>query len=107
MTIRVIGAGVAGLTCAYEFACAGETVEIIERAAAPGLGCSFDAGGMISPWCEEEGAEPFIVAGGQEALDYWTKTIPAATVRGRSSSCRRATGRIFCALRGLRPIIKR
>ncbi|MGO9135134.1 MAG: FAD-dependent oxidoreductase [Methylovirgula sp.] len=82
MTIRVIGAGVAGLTCAYEFACAGETVEIIERAAAPGLGCSFHAGGMISPWCEEEGAEPFIVAGGQEALDYWTKTVPAATVQG-------------------------
>jgi glycine oxidase len=82
MNIRVIGAGVAGLTCAYEFARAGETVEIVERAAAPGLGCSFHAGGMISPWCEEESAEPFIVEGGREALDYWTQTLPAATVQG-------------------------
>ncbi len=82
MKIRVIGAGVAGLTCAYEFARAGENVEIIERASGPGLGCSFHAGGMISPWCEEEGAEPLVVEWGQEALDYWTKTIPAAEIHG-------------------------
>jgi glycine oxidase len=82
MKIRVIGAGVAGLTCAYEFARAGQMVEIVERASGPGLGCSFHAGGMIAPWCEEEGAEPFIVTGGREALDYWTKTVPAASARG-------------------------
>jgi glycine oxidase len=82
MMIRVLGAGVAGLTCAYEFARAGEKVEILERAAAPGLGCSFHAGGMISPWCEEESAEPLIAAWGAGALDYWTKTIPAAVIRG-------------------------
>lgn len=82
MKIRVIGAGVAGLTCAYEFARAGETVEIVERAAGPGLGCSFHAGGMISPWCEEEGAEPLVVQLGREALDYWTKTVPAAETHG-------------------------
>ena len=82
MKIRVIGAGVAGLTCAYEFARAGETVEIVDRAAGPGLGCSFHAGGMISPWCEEEGAEPLVVQWGREALDYWTKTVPAAETHG-------------------------
>lgn len=82
MKIRVIGAGVAGLTCAYEFARAGETVEIIERASGPGLGCSFHAGGMISPWCEEEGAEPLVVQLGREALDYWMKTVPAAQTHG-------------------------
>jgi len=81
-TIRVLGAGVAGLTCAYEFARAGESVEIVERAAAPGLGCSFHAGGMISPWCEEESAEPLIIEWGREALNYWTNTVPAAAIRG-------------------------
>ncbi len=82
MMIRVLGAGVAGLTCAYEFAQAGVAVEIVERASGPGLGCSFHAGGMIAPWCEEEGAEPLVVTLGREALDYWTKTVPAATVHG-------------------------
>ena len=56
--VRVIGAGVAGLTAAYEFARAGCDVELVERREGPGLGCSYLAGGMISPWCEEEGAEP-------------------------------------------------
>ncbi|MGA3302846.1 MAG: FAD-dependent oxidoreductase [Methylovirgula sp.] len=82
MTIRVLGAGVAGLTCAYELAQAGATVEIVERASGPGLGCSFHAGGMIAPWCEEESAEPLVVTLGREALEYWTTTAPAAAVRG-------------------------
>jgi len=82
MKIRVIGAGVAGLTCAYEFARAGATVEIVERAAGPGLGCSFHAGGMLAPWCEAESAEPLVVELGREALDYWTKTLPVAETHG-------------------------
>lgn len=80
--IRILGAGVAGLTTAYELALAGETIEIVERKSAPGLGCSFHAGGMIAPWVEEEGAAPFVVTGGCEALDYWTKTVPVATRAG-------------------------
>ncbi len=56
MKIRVIGAGVAGLATAYEFARSGCAVEIVERKAAPGLGCSFFAGGMIAPWFEAESA---------------------------------------------------
>ncbi len=82
MKIRIIGAGVAGLTCAYEFARAGATVEIVERASGPGLGCSFHAGGMLAPWCEAESAEPLVVRLGQEALGYWTKTVPAAETHG-------------------------
>jgi glycine oxidase len=82
MKIRVIGAGVAGLTCAYEFARAGETVEIIERASGPGLGCSFHAGGMLAPWCEAESAEPLVAAWGEESLTYWTKIVPAAKAHG-------------------------
>ncbi len=65
MRVRIVGAGIAGLTAAYEFACAGCHVELVERREGPGLGCSFLAGGMISPWCEEEGAEPSVVATGR------------------------------------------
>ncbi len=82
MKIRVIGAGVAGLTTAYEFARAGCSVEIIERGAAAGLGCSYFAGGMLAPWCEAESAEPLVVSYGIEALTYWTKDVPVATTQG-------------------------
>jgi glycine oxidase len=82
MKIRIIGAGVAGLTTAYEFARAGCEVEIVERAAAAGLGCSFFAGGMIAPWCEAESAEPLVVTYGLEALAYWTEIVPVASKQG-------------------------
>ena len=82
LRIRVIGAGIAGLTAAYEFARAGCAVELIEQRAGPGLGCSYFAGGMISPWCEAESAEPLIVDLGVESLRYWTHTAPIAVRRG-------------------------
>jgi glycine oxidase len=82
MKIRIIGAGVAGLTCAHEFARAGAKVELIERLDGPGLGCSFFAGGMIAPWCEAESAEQLVLEWGKEALDYWTKIVPVAESRG-------------------------
>jgi glycine oxidase len=80
--IRILGAGVAGLTTAYEFARAGQTVEIVERAQGPGLGCSHLAGGMLAPWCEEEGAEPLVLEWGREGIEYWTNVVPAAEVKG-------------------------
>jgi glycine oxidase len=82
MRIRVIGAGVVGLTVAHEFALAGQSVEIVERAAGAGLGCSFFAGGMLAPWCEEESAEPLVLDWGRAGIDYWTKVVPAAEVNG-------------------------
>lgn len=82
MKIRVFGAGVVGLTCAHEFALAGHSVDVVERAAGPGLGCSFFAGGMLAPWCEEESAEPLVLDWGREGIDYWTKIVPAAEVMG-------------------------
>ena len=82
MRVRIIGAGVAGLTAAYEFALRGANVEIVERGEAPGQGCSWYAGGMVAPWCELEFAEPLVMKLGKEALVYWTKTIPVANVCG-------------------------
>ncbi|MGB7126109.1 MAG: FAD-dependent oxidoreductase [Methylovirgula sp.] len=80
--IRVVGAGVVGLTVAYELARAGQSVEIVERAAGPGLGCSYFAGGMLAPWCEEESAEPLVLEWGREGIEYWTNTVPAAAING-------------------------
>ncbi|HEY8065572.1 MAG TPA: FAD-dependent oxidoreductase [Methylosinus sp.] len=86
MLICVIGAGVAGLTAAFEIARAGAPfgaeVELIEKAAAPGRGCSYYAGGMIAPWCELQSAEPVVAVLGEEALGFWTKDIPVATIAG-------------------------
>jgi glycine oxidase len=82
MRVRIVGAGVAGLTAAYEFARRGAEVEIIEREEAPGRGCSWYAGGMVAPWCELESAEPLVARLGMEALVYWTRTIPVAEARG-------------------------
>jgi len=82
MRARVIGAGVAGLCAAYALARAGAEVEIVERNGAPGQGCSRYAGGMIAPWCELESAEPLVAELGQEALDFWTREVPVATVAG-------------------------
>jgi glycine oxidase len=86
MLIRVIGAGVMGLTTAYEFArlgaASGARVELVERNAHVGEGCSYFAGGMIAPWCELQSAEPLVAELGEEALRFWTTDVPVAVVRG-------------------------
>ncbi|WP_298423232.1 FAD-dependent oxidoreductase [Rhodoblastus sp.] len=82
MRIRIVGAGVAGLTVAYEFASRGAEVELVEREEGPGRGCSWYAGGMVAPWCELESAEPLVCQLGIEALDFWTRRIPVAQTRG-------------------------
>lgn len=80
--IRILGAGVAGLTAAYEFAAAGQTVEIVERQAGPGLGCSYFAGGMLAPWCEAESAPPLVIEWGLEGLAFWSETLKLAKING-------------------------
>ncbi len=80
--IRILGAGVVGLTAAYEFAVAGQTVEIIDRRPGPGLGCSYFAGGMLAPWCEGESAPPLVVEWGREGLAFWSETLKLAKVNG-------------------------
>lgn len=82
MRIRILGAGIAGLTVAFEFARAGQHVEVLESREGPGLGCSYFAGGMLAPWCETESAEKLIFDLGLESLKYWTETVPVAIARG-------------------------
>ena len=72
MHVRIIGAGVAGLTCAVELAERGEAVEVLERGAQLGAaGCSWYAGGMLAPWCERERAEPLVAQLGAEGIGWW------------------------------------
>jgi glycine oxidase len=82
MRVRIMGAGIAGLATALECARAGLKVEIFELREAPGLGCSFLAGGMIAPWCEAESADEIIKILGLEALTYWTEDVPVALRHG-------------------------
>ncbi|HXY57875.1 MAG TPA: FAD-dependent oxidoreductase [Methylocystis sp.] len=82
MRIEVIGAGVAGLTAAFELARRGAEVELVERHMQAGQGCSRFAGGMIAPWCELQSAEPIVAELGAEALEFWIRDIPVATTKG-------------------------
>ena len=76
MRVRIVGGGVAGLTCAHAFARRGAQVTLVERKSATGQGCSWYAGGMLAPWCERESAEPIIAELGFESLDYWRNAVP-------------------------------
>ena len=82
MRIEVVGAGVAGLTAAFELARRGVEVELVERKMLPGQGCSRLAGGMIAPWCELQSAEPLVAELGAEALEFWVRDVPVATTMG-------------------------
>ncbi|MCJ8141931.1 glycine oxidase ThiO [Ancylobacter sp. A5.8] len=76
MRVRIVGAGVAGLTCAHAFARRGARVTLVDRNAGSGRGCSWYAGGMLAPWCERESAEPIIVDLGLESQAYWREAVP-------------------------------
>ena len=83
MQVTIIGAGVAGLTCAVEFAERGVTVEVLERGDCIGKqSCSWYAGGMLAPGCERERAEPLISSLGAESLLWWRERFSGTTVAG-------------------------
>ena len=83
MQASVIGAGVAGLTCALELAARGAEVQLLERAAAPGpAACSWFAGGMLAPWCELESCGPLIARLGAESLPWWAAHFPGTVANG-------------------------
>ena len=74
MHVTVVGAGVAGLATATELAERGCSVEVLERGPALGAdACSWQAGGMLAPWCERESAEDLVVELGREALAWWPR----------------------------------
>jgi glycine oxidase len=83
MKATVIGAGVAGLACAVELAERGVEVDVLDRAESLGAGaCSWNAGGMLAPWCERENAEPLVAQLGEESIDWWTRRYPGTLRNG-------------------------
>lgn len=82
-SVRIIGAGVAGLVAATQLVASGARVEIVERANGVGeAACSWCAGGMLAPWCEGESAEKSIVTDGQLALDWWPRHFSGTEQHG-------------------------
>lgn len=72
MNVSIIGAGVAGLTCACELVDQGASVILYEQADAIGNNaCSWYAGGMLAPWCESESAEKWVLDHGMASIDWW------------------------------------
>ncbi|HEV7718458.1 MAG TPA: FAD-dependent oxidoreductase [Arsenicitalea sp.] len=83
MRVRIIGAGVAGLTCALELAERGVSVEVIDRGRGLGDGsCSWSAGGMLAPWCELATAEPLVATLGERSIAWWLRHYPETVSKG-------------------------
>jgi len=75
-TVSIIGAGVAGLTCACEMVDRGIEVTLYEQATRLGdSACSWFAGGMLAPWCEQESADKSVVTMGVSSIDWWGKHV--------------------------------
>ena len=81
MRVLVKGAGVAGLTAAFELAARGAAVTVVE--ARPGIGgnASWFAGGMLAPWCERASAEQPVLDLGRDAADWWDAALLGQVTR--------------------------
>jgi glycine oxidase len=82
-SVIVVGAGVAGLSCALELSERGHSVEVAERGRALGDGCcSWMAGGMLAPWCERATTEPVVATRGAPSIDWWMRHFPGTVRQG-------------------------
>lgn len=83
MKVTIVGAGVAGMACAVEFAERGVAVEVFERAHGFGVqSCSWFAGGMLSPWCECDHSAALVAELGEQSIAWWTQRVPTLVQRG-------------------------
>lgn len=81
MRVLVKGAGVAGLTAAFELAARGAAVTVAEARHCLGGNASWMAGGMLAPWCERESAEQPVLDLGRDAADWWDAVLPGHVTR--------------------------
>ncbi|MDF3215418.1 glycine oxidase ThiO [Mesorhizobium sp. M7A.F.Ca.CA.001.09.2.1] len=81
MRVLVKGAGVAGLTAAFELAVRGAAVTVVETRHGLGGNASWFAGGMLAPWCERESAEQPVLDLGRDAADWWDDALPGQVTR--------------------------
>ena len=83
MHVTIIGAGIAGLSCALELSERGASVELLERGSQlAGAGCSWFAGGMLAPWCERESSAPLVAELGAEGLRWWRTHFADTATKG-------------------------
>nr|WP_298716203.1 glycine oxidase ThiO [uncultured Steroidobacter sp.] len=83
MRVSILGAGVAGLTCAVELAERGVPTEVFEQGDSFGpQSCSWFAGGMLAPWCECDHSADLVATFGEQSLAWWTKRMPTLVQRG-------------------------
>jgi glycine oxidase len=81
MKALVRGAGVAGLTAAYELASRGAAVAVVDPRSDMTRAASWFAGGMLAPDCERESAEALVQELGIGAADWWDAALPGHAVR--------------------------
>ncbi|KAA3445847.1 glycine oxidase ThiO [Mesorhizobium sp. SARCC-RB16n] len=81
MKVLIRGAGVAGLTLAHELATRGADVTVVEQRMEIAGNASWQAGGMLAPWCERESAEETVLTLGRGAADWWDAALPGHVSR--------------------------
>ncbi|AZO09760.1 glycine oxidase ThiO [Mesorhizobium sp. M3A.F.Ca.ET.080.04.2.1] len=81
MKVLIRGAGVAGLTLAHELATRGAEVTVTEKRMEIAGNASWQAGGMLAPWCERESAEEAVLTLGRRAADWWNAALPGHVSR--------------------------
>ncbi len=71
-SVHVIGSGISGLCSALALHKAGCSVLLTTASNGPDQSCcSWWAGGMLAPFCEQESAEPLIGTLGAESMAFW------------------------------------
>ena len=71
-SVHIIGSGISGLSCALSLHKAGCAVTLTTASNGPDKSCcSWWAGGMLAPFCEQESAEPLIGTLGAESMSFW------------------------------------
>lgn len=71
-SVHIIGSGISGLCSALALHEAGCDVTLTTASNGPDSSCcSWWAGGMLAPFCEQESAEPLIGTLGQESMVFW------------------------------------
>lgn len=81
MKVLIRGAGVAGLTLAHELATRGASVTVVDTRRQIAGNASWQAGGMLAPWCERESAEETVLSLGSKAADWWEAALPGHVMR--------------------------
>ena len=81
MKVLIRGVGVAGLTLAHELATRGAEVTVVDIRRQIAGNASWQAGGMLAPWCERESAEEAVLVLGRGAADWWSAALPGQVMR--------------------------